>query len=163
MTIADSLSLAGASPVAFTVSSSERQSLFDAIIAPLLSCNVSIGFASVPVTPADASDGPSARTSTLFGSLPVMMRPPIKTLSPVCTFARVETLTKVAGTGVGSGVGVGVEAGGGGVGVGVVVGAGVGVAVGCGVGVGVGPTELAATFTTGLAATTALLLAKLKL
>src|ERR1043166_475599 len=92
-------------------------------------------------TPEKASDGPMARTITLLGCVPVTMKPPIRTLSPVSTRRRVEMLPKVGGAGVAEGLAVGVDVGVGvmlGVVVGVAVGVGVGVCVGVGVGVGVG-------------------------
>src|SRR5213596_483042 len=70
-----------------------------------------------------------ARMITLFGSVPCTINPPIITLSPVCTKARVEMLPSRA-IGVGVAVGAGVA-------VGVTVAMGVGVAVAVGVGVGV--------------------------
>jgi hypothetical protein len=69
---------------------------------------------------------------TFFGCVPVTIKPPISTLSPVCTGKRVEMLANVVGLGVGIGVGVGVA-----VAVGVGVGFDVGVAVAVGVDVGV--------------------------
>src|SRR5439155_19273879 len=87
-----------------------------------------------------------ARIITLFGSVPWTMNPPIITLSPVCTKARVEMLpSRAIGVGVGVGVGVAVAEGVG-VGVNVAVAIAVGVAVAVadgatvtvGVGVGVG-------------------------
>jgi hypothetical protein len=68
-----------------------------------------------------------------FGCVPVTIRPPISTLSPVCTSKRVEMLANVVGLGVGIGVGAGVA-----VAVAVAVGMGVGVDVGVVVAVGVG-------------------------
>ena len=91
----------------------------------------------------DESDGPIARTMTLFGCVPVMMKPPIRTLLPVSTRKRVEIFPKVLGAvgvdvavavGVGvTGVGLGVAAG-----VPVAVAVAVAVAVGVPVGLGVG-------------------------
>ena len=81
--------------------------------------------------PKRVKEGPMARISTCFGTLPLMMKPPIPTLFPVCTRIRVEKLTACAATGVGDAVGLGVGV------VGVTVGVGVGVA-GVTVGVGVG-------------------------
>src|SRR2546429_9895694 len=69
------------------------------------------------------------RNTTGLFALPVMMKPPIITLSPMSTRKRVEMFNAWAGVGVGVGVGVAV---------GVVVGVAVGVAVGVGVGVGDG-------------------------
>ena len=84
-----------------------------------------------------ASDGPIARTIIFFGCAPVMINPPIRTLSPVSTRKRVEMFPRIPGAAVGVGVDVGV--GGAGVGVAVGVGVDVGVDVGVGVvGVGVG-------------------------
>ena len=88
-----------------------------------------------------------ARIITFLGCVPVTMKPPIKTLSPVSTASRVEIFPSVLGGGVGVGlpvgVGVGLPVGVGvgvplGVGVGLPLAVGVGVGVGIGVGVGVG-------------------------
>ena len=100
-------------------------------------CSSSTGSISRRVKP--VREGPMARSSTCLGAVPVMMNPPMPTLSPLSTCIRVERLTGCAaggGVGVGVGVRVGVGVGGGGVGVGV-DGVDVGVGVG-GVGVGVG-------------------------
>ncbi len=43
---------------------------------------------------------------TFFGCVPVIMNPPIRTLSPVSTRKRVEMLARVVGVAVGVGVGV---------------------------------------------------------
>ena len=59
------------------------------------------------------------RMTTFFTSLPVMMNPPMSTLSPVSTRRRVATLRSCAGVGVGVALGVGA-----GVAVGVVLGVG---------------------------------------
>src|SRR5436190_22647220 len=83
----------------------------------------SVGLASLPGI---VSDGPIARMITFFGCVPVTMKPPIKVLSPVSTFSRVEILARTV-FGVPFGVAVGVAVG---------VGLGVAVAVGFGVGVG---------------------------
>jgi hypothetical protein len=83
-----------------------------------------------------------ARTMTLFGWVPVMINPPIRTLSPVSTRRRVEMLPNALTPGVPAGVGVGVWPG-----VAVVIAVAVGVAaaavavavaVGLGLGIGVG-------------------------
>src|SRR5450432_511974 len=66
-------------------------------------------------------EGPIARMITFFGCVPVMINPPIRTLSPVSTRKRVEMFPKMLGLAVGVGVGLDV-----------------GVAVGVGVGLGVG-------------------------
>ena len=52
-----------------------------------------------------------ARTMTFFGCVPVMMNPPIRTLSPVSTRKRVEMFPKVPGEAVGVGAAVGVGVG----------------------------------------------------
>ena len=73
-----------------------------------------------------------ARIITLFASVPCTINPPIITLSPVCTKARVEMLpSRAIGVGVGVGVAVGVT-------VAVAVEVAVGVAVGVRVAVAVG-------------------------
>ncbi len=61
--------------------------------------NSRFGSASLPAT---GREGPMARTMTRFGWVPVTMKPPIKTLSPVSTRRRVEMLPRVAGVGVGA-------------------------------------------------------------
>src|SRR5436309_2245628 len=83
-----------------------------------------------------------ARIITLLGCVPCTMNPPIITLSPVCTKARVEMLpSRAIAVGIDVGVGVAVEVT---IAVGVVVvvalavGLGVGVRVAVGVAVGVG-------------------------
>src|SRR4051794_22524340 len=84
-----------------------------------------------------------ARIITVLRSVPSMIKPPIITLSPVCTNARVlMLLSAAAGAGVAVGLGVAVAVGLGvvvavGLGVAVAVGLGVPVAVGLGVAVGV--------------------------
>src|SRR5450432_1089476 len=141
--MADSRSLVGGTPVAMISASwlvpSENltfQLSLMMVVKPLGPCSASIGSASEPVTPVE---GPSPRTITSLGTLPVMMNPPMPALSvPVSTRSRVERLVACAAPGVD--VGVGVELG---LGVGVGVGLGVGVGVGVigvddGVGVGVG-------------------------
>ena len=77
------------------------------IKAPLLLRNSRVGSANALGTPVPASEGPMARMSTVFETVPVTMKPPINTLSPVCTTPRVEIFAKPQlGTGVGVGVGV---------------------------------------------------------
>src|SRR5947207_1911616 len=117
-----------------------------------------MGSASTPGKKGER-EGPIARTITFFACVPVIMNPPIRTLSPVSTRKRVEMFPKVVGVGVGDaagvGVGVGVAAGvrvgvgvgeptgvAVGVGVALAVGVGVGVVVGVGVGASVTSTEL---------------------
>src|SRR5436190_14732714 len=79
----------------------------------------SVGLSSLPGI---VSDGPTARMITFLGCEPVMMKPPIKVLSPVSTFRRVEILAKeVFGVAVGVALGVAVA---------VAVGVGLGVDVG---------------------------------
>src|SRR5207248_11141179 len=56
------------------------------------------------------NDGPSARISTFFGSVPVIMKPPMPTLSPVWTNNLVERFAKFD-VGAGRGVGISVETG----------------------------------------------------
>src|SRR5260221_13027054 len=59
------------------------------------SCSVGLG--SAPLTPKLASDGPMARTTTVLAIAPLMTKPPIITLKPVCTWPRVEMLARRGG------------------------------------------------------------------
>ena len=72
-----------ASCVSFQLSS-------NAIVAPLASCSSKVGSCNAPGTPNAVSEGPIARRITLFGSVPLMIKPPMPTLSAVCTSRRVE-------------------------------------------------------------------------
>ena len=107
----------------------------------------------------EESEGPIARTITFFGWVPVMMNPPMRTLSAVSTRRRVEIFPNKLPDGVtvgvalgatvdvAEGVAVGVVVGlavavGLGEGVGVAVAVAVGVAVALGEAVGVGPIAL---------------------
>ena len=103
----------------------------DPIRAPEESRSSRVGSARTPVR---GSDGPIARTITFFDCVPVIMNPPIKTLSPVATRKRVEIFPKAPAVGVGVGMGVPVAVA---VGVAVTVEVAVGVAVGSTVGVAV--------------------------
>src|ERR1044072_6569234 len=99
-------------------------------------CNSSTGSASASGTPEPVREGPMARRSRCLGPVPVMINPPMPTLAPICTCARVEWFRACA-----AGVGLGVDVG---VGIGVVVGLAVGVTgrgVGVSVPVGVGVEE----------------------
>src|SRR5678816_4341452 len=126
---------------------------------PLGPCSSIVGSASGFGTPKLDKDGPIPRTSTVLGSLPVMMKPPIPTWSPVSTSIRVDRLSACAAPGVAVGVSVGVGVGVGvttptvavAVGVNVAVGVAltVGVPVGVKVAVGVGdPPQLPCTLNT---------------
>ena len=68
------------------------------MIAPEESCSSRKGFSNTPVR---GSDGPMARTITFFGWVPVTIKPPMSTLSPVSTKVRVEMLPKIVGPGGG--------------------------------------------------------------
>src|SRR5437773_2430342 len=94
-----------------------------------------------------------ARRITFFGWVPVIMNPPMRTLSPVSTRRRVEIFPRMLADGVPVGVALGVVVAEGvavglgvvvgvGEGVGAIVGVAVGVAVALGEGVGVGPIAL---------------------
>src|SRR4051812_2002810 len=78
-----------------------------ASIRPLGPCNSSVGLASLS---ANGREVPIPRTITFFGSVPVIIKPPIRTLSPVSTRKRVEMLARVV-TGIAVGVAVGVALG----------------------------------------------------
>ena len=87
--MADSKSFVGAivlSMISCRLGASIQLSLL-VIRLPALSCNSSVGFAS---TPSSGNEGPIARTITFFACDPVIMNPPIRTLSPVSTRKRVE-------------------------------------------------------------------------
>src|SRR5580704_14614748 len=75
-----------------------------------------------------SKEGPIPRMITFLATLPVMIKPPMATLSPVWTSARVDMFSSCGRVNVG--VRVGGDVG---------VGSGVGVGIGVGVGVGVGP------------------------
>ena len=99
MTIADSLSLAGAKPVAMISPSwSLRQLSFVAMTAPEESWSSRTGFANTPLR---GNDGPIARTISFFGCVPVMINPPMSTSSPVSTRSRVEILPRTVGPAAG--------------------------------------------------------------
>ena len=122
--------------------------LFDAIGDAPEPYNSRNGSASGFGTPDEFKEGPIARTRTCFGLAPVMMKPPMPTLSPVPTRIRVERFRAWLGVGVGLAVGVavalavavGVEVG---VDVAVAVALGVEVAVAVAVAVGVGEAGIA--------------------
>src|SRR4051812_38940645 len=96
------------------------------VVNPPGPCISIIGSANGTETPKALREGPMPRTVTRLAAFPVMMKPAIKTLSPVPTLPRVEMLpSRAAGVAVGVAVGEGV---------GVAVAAGVAVAVGEGVG-----------------------------
>ena len=91
--MADSVSFGGALPVAAIAACCESFQLsLLAMTFPLASRNESVGFASGVVTPALASDGPSARTRTRSKLVPFrrMMVPPISTSLPVNKSARAQ-------------------------------------------------------------------------
>src|SRR6266478_7111472 len=116
-------------PVAMISASwSLRQLSFDRIRAAEESRNSRTGSASASGKN-EESDGPMARTIIFFGCVPVTMKPPISTLSPVSTRKRVEMFPRIAGEALGVAVAVAVgEDVGVGVTVGVSVGAGLDVA-----------------------------------
>src|SRR5204863_10182767 len=126
MSMADSRSLLGAKPDAlinaFWAGLSRQLSLMT-VGNGAGPCNSRTVSGSAWRTPKAASDGPRARRRRCFGALPVMMKPPMPTLSPVRTNIRVERLS---GCAAGEGVAVGA---------GVVVAVTEGVAVGTGVAV----------------------------
>src|SRR4030095_6767633 len=70
-------------------------------------CNSSVGSASIPEGPGLLREGPVPRMRTTLDSVPVMMNPPSRMLSPVNTWARVEMLVMlVAGWGSGGNDGI---------------------------------------------------------
>ena len=97
--MAGSRALGGARPLSMIACllAAVVQLSLDAITAPLPSCSSSVGSANTPLTPKWPRAGPSARRSTCLLSLPVMTKPPIRTLSPVSTFRRAEMLSNCAG------------------------------------------------------------------
>jgi hypothetical protein len=94
--MADFFAFEGALPSAMIVLASGLccQSLLASTKLPLPPRNSRQGSARTPVTPNCVRVGPSARTTTGFGALPPTMSPPIKILSPVPTYPRVETLPR---------------------------------------------------------------------
>src|SRR2546423_655014 len=97
---------------------SSFQLSFLKINAPLLPRSSRTGSRSRSLSPACAREGPMPRRNSFLGVLPVMIKPPIMTLSPVPTRRRVEMFKAWAGDAVAVGVAVGVAGGGGGGGVG---------------------------------------------
>src|SRR5436190_213310 len=76
----------------------------DAIKAPAPLCNSNVGLNNTLGTPNGMSSGPMARIMTVFGALPWTVKPPIMTLSAICTKPRVlMLLSTVVGVGVGVG------------------------------------------------------------
>src|ERR1700730_7011899 len=113
--IADSKGFLGAKPLALIslVWALDCQLSFVAIMAPVESCNSSVGSAIAPTTPSPVNDGPIARKIILFGTGPRTINPPIRTSLSAPTFRRVEIFARLLerGVGEGGGVGVGVGAG----------------------------------------------------
>src|SRR2546430_16819306 len=72
------------------------QLLLEAIRVPMPLCSYSVGSASALGMLYGGADnsGPIARRMTVFGPVPWTIKPPIMTLSPVCTKARVEMLPR---------------------------------------------------------------------
>src|SRR5438105_9701129 len=93
--VADSRASAGASPFAVISAApgSDAQLSLFATTVPEESYKVRTGSARVPVNPDLLSDGPRARNTTFLGLVPVTIKPPIKTLSPLETAPRVERLS----------------------------------------------------------------------
>src|ERR1700704_760897 len=141
--MADSLSSLGASPLfsSSVLCGESFQLSFIVTRLPLPLRSSRKGSAMRPGTGPcpELREGPLARRANLLLSLPVIIKPPMRTLSTINTCARGEFLSNCAGVGVGVGVGDGVgDAVGVGVAVGVVVAVGVAVGVGVDVGVGLG-------------------------
>src|SRR5947209_19163625 len=94
--IADSLAFDGLYAVAGIAAACGLfpQSSLLATKLPDPSCNSSIGSESVPANELGgaANDGPIARKIKFFGAVPLIISPPIRTLSPVPTNPRVEML-----------------------------------------------------------------------
>src|SRR5687767_7545246 len=133
--MADSASSVGARPLAsISIRSSESFQLsFEAICTP---CSLYISRTGSSRRPGRGAplaviDGPIARRIIRFGSRPVTMNPPKRTLSLVCTRKRDEMFSNLAGVAEVPGVGEAV-----GVAVGVAVGAAVAVGLGAMVAVG---------------------------
>src|SRR6266446_6165270 len=133
--MADSKSLVGARPLTMIRASCAGSSLQLSsviVVNPAGPCSSSTGSASASGTPDCVNEGPIARRIRCLGPVPVMMNPPMPTLSPVWTRVRVERFRGcAAGVGVPEGVGDGGT-------VGVADGATVGVPVGVVVAVAVG-------------------------
>src|SRR3954470_5059335 len=94
--IADSRSSCGAIPWlrhSVSVSALSLQSLLLAITAPAELRSSRTGSVRAPATPARERVGPIARIATFFGSVPVTMKPPIRTFWPFSIRTRVEMLT----------------------------------------------------------------------
>lgn len=72
------------------------QLLLEETSAPVPSYNSITGSESAPRT---GSEGPNPRRATFFGSVPVMMKPPMSESSPGFAAKRVETFSKLLGFG----------------------------------------------------------------
>src|SRR5215210_1647185 len=153
--MADSASLVGASPVAAIAACcvSFQLSLMT-VVNPAGPCSSITGSASTSVSPLWIKEGPIPRTITCLEALPVMMKPPMPTLSPTDTRMRVERLTACVinpGVAVGVAVGIAVGVGVGPPGVAVAVAMGVAVAVAVALGVGPGGVGVAVAVAIGVA------------
>src|SRR4051794_36175386 len=120
--MADSRSFEGARPVPSMRACWSSFQLLFVTVAMLWPWSSRTGSASALGTL--VMEGPIARIMTRLGTLPVIIKPPMPTLSPVCTRIRVERL-RACDPGLGVAVAVAVGAG---VAVGAAVAVGVGVA-----------------------------------
>ena len=93
--MADSARLAGVSPLDSTTKwfGSDCQLSLVAMRVREELYTLRTGSLSTPESPKPLSDGPSARSTIVLGSVPVTIKPPITTLSPVETSPRVERLS----------------------------------------------------------------------
>src|SRR2546423_2734729 len=101
MSMADSRSFVGGMPLALISSCwVSRQLSFVMVGKAPGPCNSRTGSGNGFGMPKRVRDGPIARMITCFGTVPVMMKPPMPTWSPVKTWRRVERFNacEVGGT-----------------------------------------------------------------
>jgi hypothetical protein len=99
--MADSSGWLGAKPLDWICAALEalcQSSLVAMVLLSETRTSCSVGLGSAPGTPKFVSDGPIARTTTVFGLAPLTTKPPIITSKPVCTWPRVEMFASRGGS-----------------------------------------------------------------
>src|SRR5258706_3159 len=99
MRMADSKGLLGANPlelISAALGALPQSSLLAMMALSEKRTSGIVGLASAPLTPKLASEGPMARTTTVWAPEPLMTKPPIITSKPVRTWPRVEIFARCA-------------------------------------------------------------------